>query len=125
MININGPSRLTLSPDTLATVLDSLAGFGPFARVKPAFDEILNQLKEINEHTNASGSDAGAVAGNSNGSDGAVSNPGLGSNGASPEVVDPDRRSRRRPRLAVHRANGSLASRHPSSSPNSGRGSKG
>lgn len=125
MININGPSRLTLSPDTLATVLDALAGFGPFARVKPAFDEILNQLKEINEHTNASGPDASPVGNDSNGGDGTVSDPGVGSNGPSPEVGDPSRRSGRRPRLAVHRANGSVAPGHSRSSANPGRSPKG
>lgn len=87
MINISGPSRLVLSPDTLACVLDALAEYGPFKRVDPAFNEIVNQLKEANEQPNASGSDASAVSDSNDGDQpGPSPSPRVGSNGAGPEV---------------------------------------
>lgn len=122
MININGPSRLTLSPDTLATVLDALAGFGPFSRVKPAFDEIFNQLKEANEHTIASGSESGAEPSNNGNSDpGSSPGAGVGSDVARPEVEHPRGRNRSVTRNRVHRAHGVVAPSNSGGSANSRR----
>lgn len=43
MINISGPTTLTLSPQTFATILDALSDV-PYRKANPAIAEIMEQL---------------------------------------------------------------------------------
>lgn len=45
-ININEPRTVTLSPNTIATILDALAEM-PFKRANPAIQEIFQQLTPV------------------------------------------------------------------------------
>jgi hypothetical protein len=46
MITLNAPRTVTLSPQTLATILDTLSKSGPWNVIDPALKELTTQLED-------------------------------------------------------------------------------
>lgn len=95
MINISGPTTLTLSPSVLATILDALAEV-PYRNSRPAFDEILSQLQpkepQNEQPSTSSRGPIPATNGNSDsGSNSALNGAGVRSDGTGSEIRDSDR----------------------------------